>query len=103
MTIDDNPARNCFHQLTQLKPAKRTLERQVDSGVWLGDDGTDVEDSIESPPLPSSSQLPELKPRQRSGFQRVPSLVVSSAEAAARRKIQQCVDEGDEDVDLSYV
>lgn len=72
---------------------KRTLERQFDSGVWMGSDGTDGDDCLNS--------LPDPKPRQPRSFHRVESLIVSSAEKVARVKIQDCIEEGIEDVDLS--
>src|SRR3569833_1723865 len=75
------------------KKKKRTLERQFDSGVWMGSDGTDGADALE--------RLPDPTPRQPRAFRRVESLSVSSAEKIARVKIRDCIEEGIEDVDLS--
>ena len=73
---------------------KRTLERQLDSGVWLGgEDEEDMDLDGEAPPPPQR--------RRRQAFQRVPSLRVGAAEMNARNAIQRCIDDGLEDIDLS--
>ncbi len=89
---------------TTLRTAtQRTLERQLDSGVWMGSDTMDAEDSNDVPRAQAATRMSELKPRERSGFQRVSSLIISSAEKTARQKIQLCIEEGIEDVYLKYV
>jgi len=95
-----------FDDDTSLAPAsprpKRTLERHLDSGVWVGGDDTDMDlDGDELPPLPHRGALAVPERRQRRAFQRVPSLRVGSAELAARTAIQKCIDDGLEDIDLS--
>jgi len=83
------------------KRAKRVLARQMDSGVWMDSDGVDEDEDAKSFVMPAAIG-PHPQPRQRRNLSiRVSSLVVSSAETMARRKIQECVDEGLEDIDLS--
>ncbi|EFQ34974.1 leucine Rich Repeat family protein [Colletotrichum graminicola] len=77
---------------------KRTLKRDLDSGVWMGSDSTDGEESIMMPDLPTQSRLPQLNlapPRRRN--------VVSAQELEARERIQQCLDSGNEYIDLSMM
>lgn len=71
---------------------KRYLKRDFDSGVFLGSDATDGEDLMEGLDLPALPRLPQL------GTRAVPQL--SQAEVNARRKIQECLDSGNETVDL---
>lgn len=79
-----------------LPKPKRTLKRQLDSGVWMGSDGTDGDDDfLDELPIPTQPRLPQL---QRPPIRRS---VISPAEQLAREKIQMCLDEGSEDVDLS--
>ncbi|KAL7800144.1 hypothetical protein V8C37DRAFT_364259 [Trichoderma ceciliae] len=84
-TFGDAPSR--------LPPqTKRTLKRDFDSGVFLGSDATDGEDLMEGLEAPITPRLPQLEKRA------VPRL--SQAEMVARRKIQDCLDQGIESVDL---
>ena len=84
-----------------LPKPKRTLERQLDSGVWMGGDDTDVDADGDDMPSLAQEILPPPQQRQRHIFQRVPSLRIGNAEIAARHTIQLCIDNGREDIDLS--
>ncbi|GKT96451.1 leucine-rich repeat domain-containing protein [Colletotrichum tofieldiae] len=77
---------------------KRTLKRDLDSGVWMGSDSTDGDESIMMPDMPTQSRLPQLNrapPRRRN--------VISAEELEARERIQQCLDAGNEYIDLSMM
>lgn len=91
-------------RVVPLPRTKRTLKRQLDSGVWMGSDGTD--DCLEDVPMPTEARLPQLDvdvdvdvALNRASLVQKP--VVSQAEQLARQKIRACLDEGDENVDLS--
>ncbi|KAL7900676.1 hypothetical protein HDV63DRAFT_393177 [Trichoderma sp. SZMC 28014] len=74
---------------TLLEQRKRTLTRDYDSGVFLGSDvttDTDCGDDLDCLKLPT-------RPRPQ-------PIRLSQAEMAARRKIEDCLDRGDESVDL---
>lgn len=71
---------------------KRTLARQMDSGVFLGSDGTESEDIMETLEVPTRPKLPQLEQR--------PLRRVSDAELAAQRKIRECIEQGNETLDL---
>ncbi|KAL6882901.1 hypothetical protein HDV57DRAFT_464358 [Trichoderma longibrachiatum] len=73
-------------------PPKRLLKRDLDSGIFLGSDTTDGEDFIEHLEAPAVPRLPQIAPRT------VPRL--SQPEIVARQKIQECIDRGNEMVDL---
>ncbi|KAL7818237.1 hypothetical protein V8C26DRAFT_50661 [Trichoderma gracile] len=73
-------------------PPKRSLKRDLDSGIFLGSDTTDGEDFIEHLEAPAVPRLPQIAPRT------VPRL--SQPEIVARQKIQECIDRGNEMVDL---
>lgn len=83
-------------------PATRTrrkLERQVDSGIFMGSDAS-LDSAFDVPcPAPRAWRLPGPQ------FSQVPRssrpLSLSPAEAEARRRIQQCIDADSESVDLS--
>ncbi|EFX02160.1 leucine rich repeat domain containing protein [Grosmannia clavigera kw1407] len=104
-------------------PKKRTLERQYDSGVWMGSGTADEDEAMPDsppaaslastssqlssqlslappPPPPAQADFPPPPPRQRRIFQRVPSLAVSSAEKRVRSIIQECIEAGDEEISL---
>lgn len=74
------------------KQSKRTLARQVDSGVFLGSDGTDGEDMMDALDIPVRSKLPQLDQR--------PVPRVSEVELVAREKIRVCIEQGDETIDF---
>jgi len=81
------------------KKSKRRFERQFDSGIFLGSDGTDTDEVLEnmepataSAPIPlRQSRLTPAKP------------IKPSAEDLAKGQIQRCLEDGDETIDLSYV
>ncbi|TQN64799.1 CCR4-NOT transcription complex subunit 6 [Colletotrichum shisoi] len=93
------PASSSDSATGEPRPAlrgKRTLKRDLDSGVWMGSDSTDGDDSIMMPDLPTQSRLPQLNlkpPRRRN--------VISAEELEARERIQKCLDAGNEYIDLS--
>ncbi|KAL9947939.1 hypothetical protein D7B24_001769 [Verticillium nonalfalfae] len=98
--FQQQPASDSSFEVEESRPLpkpKRTLKRQLDSGVWMGSDSTDGEEMLEELSLPLQPKLPQLN---RTPIQR-PTL--SAAERLAREKIQKCLDEGDEDVDLSMM
>jgi hypothetical protein len=68
---------------------KRTLARQLDSGVFLGSDSTDSDDLMECPEVPSRPRLAQLV---------VPR--ISDAEQLLRTKIRSCMDSGEETIDF---
>lgn len=82
----------------QPKP-KRTFERQWDSGVWMGSDGSidadeDFNMDIEQPP---KSKLPQLQ-----GTRPVPS-VAPGEDRVVQNLIDTAIEEGNPEIDLSYV
>ncbi|KAI0011343.1 hypothetical protein F4779DRAFT_573230 [Xylariaceae sp. FL0662B] len=87
-----------FSDDVQPRPkAKRSFKRQLDSGVWMGSDGSiDPEDDILGDiQLPAETKLPQLR-------HVLPTTTISPSEADARRIIQDSIDHGIEDIDLSY-
>ena len=81
------------------KKSKRRFERQFDSGVFLGSDGTDMDDMLESiDPV----GVPERLPLRQSRLSQT-NPVMPSAESLAIGQIQRCLEDGDETIDLSYV
>ena len=80
----------------QPKASKRTFQRQFDSGIWLESDATtnveDVSEHVSTPTFPGFS-LPTQLPRR----------MLSRAEHAARTRISECLDAGQENIDLTYV
>jgi hypothetical protein len=79
------------------KRTKRTFERQFDSGVFMGSDGTDIESSMEEE---LASTLPEkLPPRQPRVIQIAKPM--PSPEELAKGQIERCLEEGVEAIDLS--
>ncbi|KAI1259546.1 hypothetical protein F5Y18DRAFT_294196 [Xylariaceae sp. FL1019] len=76
--------------------SKRTLERQVDSGVWMGSDGSvglDEEFGIEleAPIEPKLSSLRVVNAAP----------TISAEETSVRQKVEEAIEEGTESVDLS--
>ncbi|TGJ83653.1 hypothetical protein E0Z10_g5113 [Xylaria hypoxylon] len=79
----------------QPKP-KRTFERQWDSGVWMGSDGsvdTDGEFTLEMGP-PPESKLPQLR-------NPCPVPSVATEELIVRTRIDTAIEDGNPDIDLS--
>ncbi|GAO14035.1 uncharacterized protein UV8b_01877 [Ustilaginoidea virens] len=77
---------------------ERKLKRQFDSGVYLGSDASDASDDFapDAPREPARSRLPQLTTRRPPA--RAPT--ASRAELLARDKVQACLDQGDETIDL---
>ncbi|KAL0937305.1 leucine-rich repeat domain-containing protein [Colletotrichum truncatum] len=95
------PAASADSATGEPRPAlrgKRTLKRDLDSGVWMGSDSTDGDESIMMPDLPTQARLPQLNnvPVRRRN-------VISPEELEAREKIQKFVDAGEEQIDLSMM
>lgn len=86
------------HGLSETEPkrVKRPFERQFDSGVFMGSDGTDMDEAIEVASAVTPSGLPE----RLVGANR--TLREPDAEEVARRQIELCLEEGNETIDLSY-
>lgn len=79
------------------KKSKRKFERQFDSGVFMGSDGTDMDDAGEEfEPVPAS--LPLRHSRVTQSQKAAPTL-----EELAQGQIQRCLEDGEESIDLSYV
>ncbi|KAK6580527.1 hypothetical protein PZA11_006763 [Diplocarpon coronariae] len=78
------------------KKTKRPFERQFDSGVFMGSDGTDVDDGIDV----SDAAIPFSLPRRQS--REVQNARQSDPDEAARRQIEVCLEEGNESIDLSF-
>lgn len=74
---------------------KRVFERQYDSGVFLGSDCTDMDDSINGIQEASlSTPLPLSQPRSTQNSE-------PTAEELARKQIENCIEHGIENIDLS--
>lgn len=77
---------------------KRAFRRDMDSGVYLGSDSTDGDESIMMPDLPTQARLPQLNivpvPARRGNE-------TSTEELEAREKIRRFMEEGEERIDLS--
>jgi hypothetical protein len=90
-----------------VKTSKRTFQRQFDSAVWLGSDGTDVEDESIFPEagLPPSTPANILSLPMRQSPVRLrasqTSKEHSSPEELAQKQIELCLEVGKEDIDLS--
>jgi hypothetical protein len=77
---------------------RRKFERQFDSGVFMGSDGTDMDESMEEFEAgPVSLPLRQSRVTHQSGK------AAPTPEELARGQIQRCLEEGDESIDLSYV
>lgn len=88
-----------FGEPVEPKPKpKRTFERQWDSGVWMGSDGSvdaDEEFATEME-LPLESKLPQLQSPRPVSYRAAEDLVVYN-------RIDTAIEEGNPDIDLSYV
>lgn len=81
----------------EQKKSKRTFERQFDSGVFMGSDGTDMDESMEEFETRAAS-LPLRQSRATEIVKTAPT-----PEELAQGRIQRCLEDGDESIDLSYV
>ena len=92
------------------RKAKRTFERQFDSAVWLGSDGTDGTDDdtdyefLKNAPVPPflAKGLPMAMRPSPLRTRIISSRKYPSQEDVARQQIEKCLDDGVEDIDLSY-
>jgi hypothetical protein len=82
----------------ELKRGKRTFERQYDSGIFMGSDGTDVDEIMENLPSTRGPSLSLRLSRMAQTERPVPT-----AEDLARGQIDRCLEEGEGSIDLSYV
>jgi hypothetical protein len=89
------------------RKAKRTLQRQFDSAVWLGSDSTEDDDDAEF-----STHIPPLDAIKTKGILQLLDGVstratetpwVPTPEELADKEICSCLETGKEDIDLSYV
>jgi hypothetical protein len=87
------------YSIRDLKKSMRTFERQYDSGVWLGSDGTDIDEAIES--LESVSCATTDLPLRPSGEVLPPRTLTPSPEELAQKQIDLCLETGNETIDLS--
>jgi len=75
---------------------KRPFERQFDSGVFMGSDGTDMGEGVEELEVVNTSMLPVRQLREAQTERGAPS-----PEELARVQIESCLEEGNESIDLS--
>ena len=90
------------HELDQHDPqrkTKRSFERHFDSGVFMGSDGTDVDDDAVEDNLIERVSVPTLLPwRPSRATQTAKEL---SPEEWVQDKIHQCLEDGNQTIDLS--
>lgn len=98
--FQQRPASEAGSQDTQdnvpEKKTKRTFERQFDSGVFMGSDGTDFDDVLEELETKNAPTLP-LPLRHSRGTAKL----LPTPEELVKGQIQRCLEEGNESVDLS--
>ncbi|KAH8802773.1 hypothetical protein F5884DRAFT_483149 [Xylogone sp. PMI_703] len=82
------------------KKGKRTLERQFDSGVWLGSDLTDNEEAVDGLG-PVTGFLNSRFHTGNVGHPRVSRHQSPTPEEAAQKQIESCLETGTETIDLS--
>jgi hypothetical protein len=80
----------------QQKKGKRKLERQYDSGIFMGSDGTDIDEVMENLPNMRGPALSLRLSRVAQTERPIPS-----PEDLARAQIDRCLEEGEESIDLS--
>ncbi|KFX89712.1 hypothetical protein V490_06843 [Pseudogymnoascus sp. VKM F-3557] len=106
------PDNSSSHQQQGERKGKRTLERQFDSGVWLGSDSADEDADCdfgkggEVPSFLGNSALIRglpmaVRPSPLRSRVIIPSSEHPTFEDLARLEIQQCLEDGKEHVDLS--
>ncbi|CZR58639.1 uncharacterized protein PAC_08531 [Phialocephala subalpina] len=78
------------------KKSRRTFERQFDSGVFMGSDGTDVDEVLEELESRNAMALPVRHSRGTQSARRLPT-----PEELVQGQIQRCLEEGNESIDLS--
>lgn len=80
-----------FPEPPEPQKSKRTLVRQFDSGVFLGSDGTDLDEFSELE-LPTHPKLPQL---EREVVPRI-----TEAERLLQTRIRECLETGNETIDF---
>ncbi|KAL6865586.1 hypothetical protein ACO1O0_001680 [Amphichorda felina] len=80
---------SAFGEPVPQPKTKRTLARQLDSGVFLGSDGTECDDMLE---LEIPPRLPQLE--------RAVAPRMSESECLLQERIQLCLENGDETIDF---
>lgn len=95
---DEGPQESQEH--VPEKKSRRAFERQFDSGVFMGSDGTDLDEVLEELESRNASTLP-LPLRHSRGTQSTRPL--PTPEELVQGQIQRCLEEGNENIDLSYV
>jgi hypothetical protein len=81
------------------KKGKRPFERQYDSGIFMGSDGTEIDEMMEA-----LEDVQFKKPRLPSKHSRPPFHIekpVPPTEELARAQIERCLENGEEIIDLS--
>lgn len=81
-----------------VQAGKRTLRRQYDSGVWMGSDISSSDEAVLHPQAPALSPGTASKHRHLITEHQQPSV---SPEVAAIKVVTNCVENCDENVDLS--
>lgn len=91
-----------------VRKGQRTLQRQLDSGIWLGSDSTDGDADAE---FSSRIQLPQstldalqfraTRPTQSKLLKSQNTSIQPSPEELAGKEIELCLEAGREDIDLS--
>jgi len=93
---------------SERKP-KRTLQRQFDSGIWLGGDSTEDEDDAEFSSHVHTPDAFNLRQTTIPQFREINRCEPQTAkpppspEEMAEREIALCLEAGREEIDLSYV
>ncbi|KAI1352718.1 hypothetical protein F5Y01DRAFT_313664 [Xylaria sp. FL0043] len=88
-----------FGEIVEPQPkSKRTLERQWDSGVWMGSDGSVGVDEDEDFPMEIPPQLESKLPQLRNPR---PAPSVATEDVIIYNIIDKAIEEGNPDIDLS--
>ncbi|KAG9240767.1 hypothetical protein BJ878DRAFT_429576 [Calycina marina] len=99
----ESPLRSSDKIGNHVSDAKRAFKRQYDSGVFLGSDGTEVDEGLEEFQQSVYANLP-LRQWNSSQNSSQNSIIVKrqdTPEAWAKREIERCLEEGIEVIDLS--
>lgn len=80
------------------KKQDRKFERKYDSGVFMGSDGTDLDEVLDVIERKNISILPV---REMWNAPKVPSIERAREERWAEEQIHKCLEDGDESIDLS--
>lgn len=94
------PASDAGDDEQKLGRGKRKFERQFDSGVFMGSDGTEMSDVVEDME-PELGTLPE--GLSHASVPPISQLSISPEEERAQELIQGYLEDGNENIDLSSV